>query len=80
MSVVKEKSILSNEKLSKEWNYEKNCELNPQFDMSKRVDCELPIETFSIRELALDTGYSPHTSFISGIKATKEWIEKNGKV
>lgn len=55
-------------------------ELNPQFDMSKRVDCELPIETFSIKELALDTGYSPHTSFISGIKATKEWIEKNGKV
>lgn len=49
----------------------------PIFDPTKRVDCELPLELFAIDNLFF-IGYSPHISFVDGIKYTKEWIEKNG--
>ena len=54
-------------------------ELEPHFDMSKRVDCALPKETFDIKNLWF-LGYNPKVPFIEGIKKTKEWIEKDGKV
>lgn len=47
----------------------------PIFNPRQRVDCELPIELFSVEKLFF-IGYSPRVSFTDGIKYTKEWIEK----
>ena len=37
----------------------------------------LPVDTFDIRKLQQDTGYSPKISFEEGIKKTIEWIKRS---